>query len=418
METGFFIGNRQDLYETLENGSVFLSFAGVDKHRTADANYIFFPNRNFVYLTGLDGVELTHFILMAEKTEEGVTETIFSLPPDMMLERWNGRRLKAEEITQKSGIENIKDVASFDSYFHDVVYSGKIKSVVLDLCKEFVDQDDDKAHKFAKELAAKYPGIKIDNCHRQLRKQRTYKKPCEIQAMRKAIAITKSGIEAMMKSSKPGMYEYEYKAEFDYQLTKQGVLEPGFLSIISAGDNNFSIHYYGYQGQAKDGDMVLNDVGAIYDGICCDISRGWPCNGIFDERQRLLYECAYKTSEYLFGIIKPGMVMRDVDRLSHEYCAKELVKIGLLDDVKNVKKYMWHGGAHHVGYDVHDQIAVDKYMEANMIFCVDVGIYVEEWGIGFRLEDNCLVTETGCENLSASVPRTIEEIEALMRKSK
>ncbi len=220
----------------------------------------------------------------------------------------------------------------------------------------------------------------------------------------------------MMKASKPGMYEYEYKAEFDYELTKRGVLEPGFTSIISTGENNFCIHYYGYQGKSKDGDMILNDVGAVYDGMCTDVSRAWPCNGKFNERQTLLYKAAYNTSEYLFSIIKPGMIMTDVDRLCHEFCAKELVKIGLLDCVENVGKYMWHGGAHHVGLDVHDEVYVEDIMKSGMVFCVDVGIYVEKWGIGFRLEDNCLVTDTGCENLSADIPRSIEDIEKVMMK--
>ncbi len=75
---------------------------------------------------------------------------------------------------------------------------------------------------------------------------------------------------------------------------------------------------------------------------------------------------------------------------------------------------MWHGGAHHVGWDVHDQVDMTMPVSAGMVFCVDVGIYVEEWGIGFRLEDNCLVTEDGCENLSAAIPRSTEEIEAFM----
>ena len=89
---------------------------------------------------------------------------------------------------------------------------------------------------------------------------------------------------------------------------------------------------------------------------------------------------------------------------------------GVLDKVENVGKYMWHGGAHHVGYDVHDVVARPEKVAPGMVFCVDVGIYHEEWGIGFRLEDNCLVTEDGCENLSAAIPRTVEDIEDVMRK--
>ncbi|MFI3324933.1 MAG: Xaa-Pro aminopeptidase [Clostridia bacterium] len=417
MDKSFYIENRQELYKTLSKKTVVISFAGVAPHRTADVNYIFFTNRNFFYLTGLEGTETEKFIFMAEKTENNeIIETIFFLPPNLMLERWNGRRLKPDEIAEKSGIDNIQNVDDFKTMLHKILYLGKYNTLALDLHKNTFNQANTMAHDFAEHFSKQYPDIKIDNIYRQLRKQRTIKKPCEIKAMEKAETITKAGIVAMMKNSVPGMYEYEYKALFDKELTSKGVLEPAFNSIISTGDNNFCIHYYGYRGKSKDGDMILNDVGAIWDGMCTDVSRGWPCNGKFNERQKLLYKAAYDTSEYLFSIIKPGMIMADVDKLSHSFCAKELVKIGLLDDENNVSKYMWHGGAHHVGFDVHDEVEVNETMQAGMVFCVDIGIYVEEWGIGFRLEDNCLVTETGSKNLSADIPRSIEDIEKTMIK--
>ena len=220
----------------------------------------------------------------------------------------------------------------------------------------------------------------------------------------------------MMKASKPGMYEYQLKAEFDYALAQHGVLESAFPSIVSAGKNNFCIHYYGYRGLVQDGDMVLNDVGAKYDGLVNDVSRGWPCNGRFSEKQRLLYTCAYNTSMHMFDIIKPGMPMADVDRLAREYNYEQLHAIGLCKSYDDIGTYMWHGGAHHIGWDTHDIVDMTREVSPGMVFCVDVGIYCEDWGIGFRVEDNCLVTETGCENLTACVPKSIAEIEAVMRK--
>lgn len=220
----------------------------------------------------------------------------------------------------------------------------------------------------------------------------------------------------MMKASRPGMYEYQYKAEFDYALGQYGPQGPAFPSIISAGRNNFCIHYYGYRGIAHDGDMVLNDVGAWYDNLMNDVSRGWPCNGKYNERQRLLYECALQTSDHMFAMIKPGMEMAQVDREVRRFNAGLLKEAGVLQQEDQIGTYMWHGGAHHVGYDVHDAVMCPEIIAPGMVFCVDVGIYHEEWGIGFRLEDNCLVTEDGCENLSAITPRTIQEIEDTMQK--
>ena len=273
---------------------------------------------------------------------------------------------------------------------------------------------DKPSHGFLKRTRTEYPYLRILNANTPIRQMRTIKQPEEIAATRQAEEITKAGILAMMRASKPGMWEYQYKAEFDRALGQFGPQGPGFPSIISAGANNFCIHYYSYTGQAQDGDMVLNDVGAQFDNHITDVSRGWPCNGRFTDRQRLLYECALATSNHMFSTIRPGMKMADVDRTIRSYNAQLLKDAGVLKSVDEIGTYMWHGGAHHVGYDVHDAIATPEILAPNMIFCVDVGIYHEEWGIGFRVEDNCLVTEDGCENLSAGIPRTISDIEDIM----
>ena len=118
----------------------------------------------------------------------------------------------------------------------------------------------------------------------------------------------------------------------------------------------------------------------------------------------------------MFSILKPGIPMRDVDQLARDYNAKLLRSVGALGKEEDPSKLIWHGGAHHVGFDTHDVVDVaGRDIEAGMVFCVDIGIYCEEWGIGFRLEDNCLITENGCENLSAGIPRTIEDLEAAMK---
>ena len=107
--------------------------------------------------------------------------------------------------------------------------------------------------------------------------------------------------------------------------------------------------------------------------------------------------------------------MAEVDAAIRRYNFERLKDAGVLQSFDEIGKLMWHGGAHHIGYDVHDQIVPPEVLAPGMTFCVDVGIYHEEWGIGFRLEDNCLITENGCENLSAAIPRTIEDIEDVMR---
>lgn len=413
MKKEFHKDNRETLYKSLEFGSLVILFSGQPIRKTSDEDYPFFSNRNFVYLTG---IEQHNSILLSSVQENEIKEILFLLQPDPHAERWNGKRLTETEAYEVSSIETIKYINEFKNFLNKTISSNKIQNIYLDFDKIRSDEPASEAYKLAEYIKSTYPFIILKNIQPQLKKQRTIKKPCEIEAIREAEKITRDGILAMMKSSKPGMYEYQYKAEFDYALTQHGVLTPGFPSIISAGDNNFCIHYYSYRGQAKDGDMILNDVGACWDNEINDVSRGWPCNGKFNEKQKLLYQCAYNTSEYMFQILKPGIPMADVDLMIRKYNFEQLRSIGLCNDYEEVGKYIWHGGAHHIGYDVHDLVDSTMPLTPGMVFCVDVGIYCEEWGIGFRLEDNCLITETGCENLSALIPRSIEDIEAVMSK--
>ena len=414
MKAEFHIGNRNRLYEALPEGTMLLVFSGRAPRKTADEFYPFFAHRNFVYLTGL---EKEGFVLMAVKADGEVHESVFIQPKDFMKERWTGVRLSPEEVLEKSGIQDIRYVNNFETDLGHILRHAHVDNIAMDLHKEEPADQDHPAMQMSEYMRKNYPGLRLINIMPIMKKLRVNKQPCEIEAMRKAVKITREGIIAMMRNSHPGMYEYQYKAEWDRALTWNGVLSPAFPSIISAGKNNFCIHYYEYMGRANDGDMILNDVAAIYDNCVNDVSRGWPANGKYTEKQRKLYMCAYNTSQYMFSIIKPGMPMKDVDLIARHYCCEELKKIGLLESYDEIGKYMWHGGAHHIGYDTHDQVDATGLIQPGWVFCVDIGIYCEEWGIGFRIEDNCLVTEDGCENLTASIPRSIEEIEALMAET-
>ncbi len=422
MDRQFHTDNRRRLYDMMKPSSLLLMFSGKEIIKTNDEYYPFFAHRSFVYLTGLSCKEA---VLCAVKGQDGaVRELLYILPPDPMAERWTGRRVKPEEATSISGIEDVRSVGSFEKDIHTLLAGGHYSThtepvdyLYLDVYRAGTQERLFPSHDFLRMAQREYPYLKVENADALVRRLRLIKAPCEIEAVRKAEEITKAGILAMMKASKPGMYEYQYKAEFDHALGQFSPDGPGFPSIISAGSNNFCIHYYAYTGQAKDGDMVLNDVGAQWDNHTTDVSRSWPCNGKFSEKQRLLYECALATSNYMFSTVKPGMLMTDIDRTIREYNARLLVDAGALDKVENVGRLMWHGGAHHVGYDVHDVVATPERIAPNMVFCIDVGIYHEEWGIGFRLEDNLLVTENGCECLSAGIPRTVQDIEDVMRKA-
>lgn len=283
MKKEFHKENRKTLYKDLEADSLAILFSGHAPRKTGDEDYPFFANRNFVYLTG---IEQQSSIFLAEVHENEAKEILFLLPSDAFAERWTGKRLRTEEAYEASAIETLKYIDEFKNLLERILLSNNIKQIYLDFDKLKSDEPNNDAYKLAEYIKKDFPFIMLKNLQPELKKQRTIKKPCEITAMKEAEKVTRAGILAMMQSSKPGMYEYQYKAEFDYALAQHGVLTPGFPSIISAGKNNFCIHYYSYRGQAQDGDMILNDVGACWDNEINDVSRGWPCNGKFNEKQK------------------------------------------------------------------------------------------------------------------------------------
>lgn len=267
---------------------------------------------------------------------------------------------------------------------------------------------------FAKQIQKRYPNVAIKNSYPLLAAMRKIKASAEIDAIRKAMQITEAGIRHMMRAAKPGRMEYELEAEFLAELATHGQHRTAFPSILAGGERIFYLHYANPMAALADGELVLSDVGAAYDEYCTDISRVFPGNGRFSERQAQLYQIAYESNRAVMEQARPGVFFPQLNRTCREVSFEGLKRLGLLNDFADIGRYVWHGVAHHVGLDTHDVGGYQEPMAENMVFTVDAGIYVREWGIGLRIEDNVLVTASGCENLSASIPVTIEEIESLM----
>ena len=206
MNKEFYAGNRKSLYQKLEAGSLVVVFSGHAPIKTNDENYPFFTNRNFLYLTG---IEQENIVLMAYVGEGTIEETLYILPPDAFAERWTGRRIKEEEAEELSGITNYKYVAAFRNDLSRQLFSGNVKKVYLDFDKVYENTPAVEAYRLGKYLKEHAPFVGLGNLHPIMKQLRLIKKPCEIEAMKKAETITKAGIEAMMKTSKPGMYEYQ-----------------------------------------------------------------------------------------------------------------------------------------------------------------------------------------------------------------
>ena len=412
MNKSFFTRNREVLYETIPDGALFVIWSGNNSHRTADEDFRFYANRNFVYLTGIDEPDC---ILLARRVFGKLHETLFIRDPDPETEKWTGRRITENEAVDASGIAETAKRSSFDTTFHKLVNDTYYNELYLCLEANQGQERTDQNHLFHRLVTKKYANLYIGNSFPQIASQRMIKSTEEVTAIDDAIAITCEGILRMLSITKYAKTEMDLFSEFMYVIHKKGAVEPAFKPIISCGENNFYLHYDTPSGNLVDGALCLVDVGAKSCFCNVDISRVFPRNGVFDEKQRLIYNIALEINNEVTNTIKPGMHFADINEMNRRLTFPRLKDAGLLDDIKDLDKYVWHRCSHHIGFDVHDVGSYEIPLAEGMFFSMDMGLYIREWGIGMRIEDDVLVTPEGLKNVSSSIPRTIDEIEAAMR---
>lgn len=411
MDKNFYVENRRRLSVNLEDGDLMLFFSGEGVRKTADENYPFFTNRNFLYLTG---VQQEQSALLLHRYNGSLSETLFALKPDPAREVWAGRRFTWDELVELSGIAHIEDFDALERALDGLLASQP--AVTLWLCFDALlpERAFNLERQFAARISSRFPHVTIRNSYPLVTALRKIKTPGEIDAIRQGMAITAAGIQRLMRLARPGMMEYELEAEFNHELAAHGQRRTAFPSIIASGERIFYLHYSSLMGQVADGELILADVGAAYDEYCTDISRVFPANGRFSQRQAELYRVAYDANRAVMAQVRPGVPFSMPNRVCREVSFAGLKALGLLDDFTDIGKYVWHGVTHHIGLDTHDVGGYEEPMAENMVFTVDAGIYVREWGIGLRIEDNVCVTAAGCDNLSAAIPATLEEIEAVL----
>jgi Xaa-Pro aminopeptidase len=411
MDKRFHIENRRRLAAHLTENDTMLFFSGESVRKTADENFPFFANRNFLYLTG---IKQEQSALLLQKSGDLIGECLFVTKPDFDREVWTGRRLTETEIREISGVEGVDDINSLDRVLNELLSSRP--AMTLWLCLDVLApvRSFDLEREFARHVRDRHPHVAIKNSYPLLAAMRKIKAPEEIEAIRKAMQITGAGIRRMMKAAKPGLMEYQLEAEFNSELAAHGQRRTAFPSIIAGGERIFYLHYANPMSVLADGELILTDVGAVYDEYGTDISRVFPANGRFNERQAQLYRVACEANRAVMEQVRPGVYFPQLNRTCREVSFEGLKALGLLEDFSDIRRYVWHGAVHHIGLDTHDVGGYDDPMTENMVFTVDAGIYVREWGIGLRIEDNVLVTADGCENLSAAIPVDIEEIESIL----
>jgi len=399
----------------MTDGEAMLFFSGESVRKSADEDFPFFTNRNFLYLTGIQQEQSALLLL---KKADLVSECLFVTKPDLEREMWTGRRFTEAEINEISGVEGVEDIHNLNRTLNALFSSRAVMTLWLCFEALALERSFDIEREFAKQIQNRHPHIVIRNSYPLLAALRKIKAPQELEAIRKAMQITEAGIRRLMRVAKPGIMEYELEAEFNSELATHGQRRTAFPSILAGGERIFYLHYANPMSLVTDGELILSDVGAAYDEYCTDISRVFPANGRFSERQAQIYQIAYEANRAVMAQVRPGVFFPQLNRTCREFAFEGLKALGLLEDFTEIGKYVWHGTVHHVGLDTHDVGGYEEPVAENMVFTVDAGIYVRAWGIGLRIEDNVLVTKDGWENLSAAIPATIEEIEGLMAEKR
>jgi Xaa-Pro aminopeptidase len=413
MNKEFFIRNRNNLLDSIKDNSVLVLFAGEAPQKSADEAYSFTPNRNFYYMTGINRDKM---ILMISKINKKVNQTLFIEKADPVLEKWIGKRMTVEEAKQASGIDNIQFLEDFESSVSRIMLTYDVKRLYLDLERRGWDTIPTVSNLFAKNICGKYPQLKVKNIYHDICNLRLIKTEEEIDEMRKAIAITNEGIKRMMVNAKPSMMEYELEAHFDYTLKSSGVTDYAFHTIAASGVNATVLHYNANNSKTQDGDLILFDLGAQWNYYNADISRTFPMNGKFTDRQKEIYNIVLKAMEDTMAVIKPGVPFTKLNETTRASLAESLKKIGLIKEDSELTKYYFHGVSHYLGLDTHDVGSRDLELKPGMVLTVEPGLYIEEEKIGIRIEDDVLVTQDGYENLAEDIIKSVEDIESFMDK--
>ncbi len=406
---------RQAVLDRMEAGSVCILYSGIALHRSEDAYFHFEANRNFYYLTGINRENMILFLDKTNPEEE--RSILFIEEADPTMEKWYGKKLTKDEAKEEAQIENVQFFDAFTSVIGRMIRSGWVKKAYFDTYRCGEEDLPDYNVVMAKEFMDKYVGIPVENIYPIVGYLRMAKDEAEVEAIKRAVEMTKAGLEDVMKNLKPGMMEYQAQAIYEHRIKYMGSEGPSFPTIAGSGYNGTMLHYETNRCECKDGDLLLLDLGARSGCYCSDITRTYPVNGKYTERQKAVYDVVLKANLEVTKAAKPGMTLMELNNLCKKILAEGAKELGLIKEDSELFTYYMHGVSHHLGIDVHDaNVAEGIKLRPGCVITNEPGLYIEEENIGIRIEDDLLITEDGCINLSKDIIRTTEESEAFMAR--
>lgn len=423
---------RQKLLRQLQPGSIAILAAAHPVVRNSDIEYPFRQDSDFYYLTGYPEPDALAVLIPGRAAGEYI---LFNQRKDPERESWTGKLIGQEQACLQYGADQAFAIDEIERLLPEllshrqILYYPLARSQTFEACiYRWLNQARDQFRK-----AADTPKT-IKDLLPIIAEMRLYKTSEEVAMIRKAVAVSVQAHERAMRRCPQLSWEYEVDAELRYEMTRQGCQAVAYESIIASGANTCILHYRANNAAINNNDLVLIDAGAEYDGYAADITRTFPRNGRFNPEQKAIYDLVLAAQKAVIAIIKPELPWNVLQETAVQVLTEGLVKLGLLsgqvDELIMHKKYAEfyrHGVSHYLGLDVHD---VGDYkhheqwrtLKASMVLTVEPGIYITPnkhidkkwWNIGVRIEDDVLVTPTGCEVLSQALLKETADIEALM----
>ena len=409
-----YVSRRSAVLDQMEKGSIMVLYSGEGIPQSMDDCCPFEANHHFFYLTGLRRENMA-LVLSRSASQDKTILFIEEAIPTM--ERWTGKRVTKDEAKEISGVDDVRYIDSITSALGRMVAREQVTSAYFDCYRNAMTDVDSYNMAKAKAFAAAYPTVTLKSAHPMLAGMRMIKDEDEIARIREAIAVTDTGLKRILSTLKPGQMEYQAQAEFEYAIRYHGAEGTAFSTIAGSGINGCMLHYETNHCVMEDGKLLLLDLGAKVKGYCADITRTYPVNGKYSARQKEIYDIVLAANQKVTEQARPGLTLKQLNEICKQALAEGLMAIGKIDSADEIGTYYMHGVSHHLGLDTHDAIAHDEVpLAPGMVITNEPGLYIDEEEIGIRIEDDLLITEDGCEVLSKDVPRTTQEIEALMAR--
>lgn len=417
-----FVENRKRFVANLKPKSLAILHSNNVMPRNGDASYEFKQNSDMFWLTGIDQEECA-VVIFPDSPVEAYREALFIKRTNEHIAVWDGHKYTKEEAAAASGIKQVFWMDEFDSLMRPVINMAEFVYLNTNENDRASNTAPYKDFTFALQMRERFPLHKYERAAPILQRLRSVKSPLEVEYMKHAIEISNKMFQRVLRFVKPGIKEYEVEAEVIHEFIRNGAAGHSFTPIVASGKNACVLHYIDNADICRDGDLLLLDTGTDYGNYISDMTRTFPVNGRFSKRQKEVYNAVLKVMQEAKKMLKPGVLLMEYHAEVCKVMEQELIALGLLTqaDIKAqnpawpaFKKYYMHGTSHFLGLDVHDVGMRYEPMQAGMMFSCEPGIYIPEEGIGIRLENEILITETGCIDLMAHIPIEAEHIEELM----